>query len=154
MKNEIKIVPTTIDHVRMLASSMRDEDRREVERLGTTPFKGLWRSYRNSRLCQSGFIGDDIVAIWGLNGAILGSTGNPWVMTSTLVDKFPFVFAMIYRRELKKMLERHDTLESFVDAEYAKSLRMMEVCGFKRREVVPMGKNGELFVRLEMAAGV
>lgn len=150
---EVKIIPTTVEHIRMLAATLREDDRRECERLGVTPFKGIWRSYRNAQVCKSGFIGDRIVAIWGISGGFLCFTGNPWVMTSTVVDEYPFVFAMIYRRETREMLKKYRILESWVDAGYAKSLEMMRIIGFKEKERQPMGKHGELFVRLEMTAG-
>lgn len=150
MTSEISIVPTTVEHIRLLCANLREDDRREAEKLGVTPFKGIWRSYKNAKACRSGFIGDKIVAIWGITGSVLGFTGNPWIMTSKMVDEYPFVFASIYRREVKEMLKSYSLLESWVDASYTKSIKMMNIIGFKQKEIAPIGKNGALFVRLEM----
>lgn len=150
--NEVTIVPTTVDHIRMLVDNLREDDLREIDKWGVTPFKGIWRSYKSSRICRSGFIGDRIVAIWGINGSILGFTGNPWLMTSNVADEYPFIFTRVYRREMKEMLESFQILETWCDAAYAKSLKMMRLVGFKEREFLPNGKGGSLLVRLEMGA--
>lgn len=146
----IKIIPTTVEHIRMLVANLRDDDLREIDKWGVTPFKGIWRAYRDSKECHSCFIGDEIMAIGGLRGSVLGFVGNPWLMTSNLVDEYPLVFASLYRKELKKMLESFHVLETWCDATYAKSLKMMRIIGFKEREFAPTPKG--LLVRLEMEA--
>ena len=62
-ENGITIIPTTVEHIRMLVENLRDDDRKEVEKWGVTPFKGIWRSYKNSTKCHSGFINGKIAAI-------------------------------------------------------------------------------------------
>lgn len=147
-ENEIKIIPTTIEHIRMLVINLRDDDLREIDKWGVTPFKGIWRAYRHSKFCHSCFIGDRIMAIGGINGSIFGFVGNPWLMTSSLVDEYPLVFASLYRREVRKMLKEYRVLETFVDSCYTKSIQMMRIIGFKEREFVPT-ENG-LLLRMEM----
>jgi hypothetical protein len=151
MTQEIRIVPTTIEHIRMLVFDLRDDDVRECEKFGVSPFKGIWRSYKNSKICRSYFIGDRIAAICGVNGGLFGFMGNPWLMTSNIVNDYPFVFASIYRREMREMLKSYQTLESWVDASHTKSIKMMRIVGFKEREFKPCGKDGALLVRMEMA---
>lgn len=151
-ENVITILPTTVDHIRMLITNLREDDIREIDKWGVTPFKGVWRAYRNSKSCHSCFIGDKIMAIGGIKGSIFGFTGSPWLMTSTLVDEYPLVFASLYRRELQKMLKEYCSLETWCDASYEKSLRMMKILGFKEREFKPCGKGGALLVRLELEA--
>lgn len=150
--NEVVILPTTIEHIRMLVANLREDDLREIDKWGVTPFKGVWRAYRNSQSCYSCFIGDKIMAIGGINGSVLGFVCNPWLMTTTLVDEYPLVFASIYRREMRKLLKDYRLLETWCDFAYTKSLKMMRIIGFKEREFVPCGKGGALLVRLEMEA--
>lgn len=149
-ENETTILPTTVEHIRMLVENLREDDLREIDKWGVKPFKGIWRSYKSSKICRSGFIGDRIVAIWGINGGVLGFVGNPWLITSNVADEYPFVFARIYRQETQEMLKSYFLLETWCDASYAKSLKMMRIIGFKEREFSPNGKGGALLVRLEM----
>lgn len=152
MKNEISIIPTTVNHIRALVANLREEDLREIEKWNLRPFKGIWRAYKNSMLCNSLFIGDEIMAIGGLNGSVLGFTANPWLFTSNVVDEYPLVFASLYRKEVKKMLKQYSVLETWCDCAYTKSLKMMKIIGFKEREFLPNGRGGALLVRLEMEA--
>lgn len=152
MTEEIKILSTTVEHIRQIVPILRDDDLREIEKWGVAPFKGIWRAYRSSKWCRSLFIGDRIMAIGGLNGSVLDFVGNPFLITSVWVDQFPLVFATLYRREVREMLKSYQLLETFCDASYTKSLKMMRIIGFKEREFVPNGKGGALLVRLEMEA--
>lgn len=147
-EKEIKIISTTVQHIRDLVADLREDDVREIEKWNVSPFKGIWRAYRNSTWCRSLFIGDRIMAIGGFNGSVLGFIGNPWLFTTNAVDEYPLVFATLYRREVHEMLKSHKILETFVDSCYAKSIRMLKIVGFKEREFVP-GKNGML-IRMEM----
>lgn len=149
-ENIITIVPTTVEHIRMLVANLRDEDRREIDKWGVSPFKGIWRAYKDSRSSHSCFIGGQIMAIGGLRGSVLGFIASPWLMTSRVVDEYPFVFAALYRKEVKKMLKEYSMLETWCDFSYAKSLKMMRIIGFKEREIKPYGKGGSLLVRLEV----
>lgn len=150
MTNEISIIPTTVEHIRALVADLRDDDRREIDKWGVTPFKGIWRAYRSSQWCNSCFIGDKIMAIGGINGSILGFVGNPWLFSSNVADEYPLVFASLYRREVKEMLKSYQSLESWVDLSYEKSRKMMKIIGFKEREFRPCGKGGAVLVRVEM----
>ena len=147
---EVEILPTTVEHIRLLCANLRDDDLREIEKWNLSPFKAIWRAYRNSKVCRSGFVNGRIVAIWGINGGLLGFVGAPWLMTSNVANEYPMVFTMIYRRETREMLKSYRLLETFCDAAYTKSLKMLRLAGFKEREFVPAYKG--MLVRLEMEA--
>ena len=146
---EVTIRPTCVEDIRLLCANLREDDRRECEKFGASPFKCIWRAYKSAKVCRSGFIGDRIVAIWGFNGSLLGFNGNVWLMSSNVADEIPFVFASIYRQEIRKMLKEYRTLEVFCDVAYTKSIKMMKIVGFKERESIPLKKGGCL-VRLEI----
>lgn len=150
----ITIIPTTVEHIRLLIPILREEDLREIDKWGASPFKGIWRAYRSSKECHSCFIGNKIMAIGGIKGSVLGFVGNPWLITSTVVDEYPLVFSSLYRTEIKKMLKSYQVLETWCDSAYTKSLKMMRIIGFKEREFRPCGKDGGLLVRLEMERSV
>lgn len=152
MTGKALIIPTTVEHIRLLIADLRDDDRREITAFGRSPFKGIWREYKKSKVCRSGFVNGRLVAIWGIHGGLLGFVGSPWLMTTNVADEYPFVFARIYRQEMREMLKSYRVLETFVDFCYDKSRRMMRIVGFKEREFVPSVKDGALLVRMEMTA--
>lgn len=143
---EIKIVPTTSEHLRVLAETLRPEDRQEILAFGITPERALWRCYRSSLFSKTGLIDGEVAAIWGVNGAFLGDIGAPWLLTSPAVKKIsPLKFCRIYQKEALYMLELFTELSSIVDANYSAAIRLLEVIGFNLKEPKPMGSKGRLF---------
>lgn len=129
MTPEITIIKAKIKHVYMLEKTLRDEDREEITCFGKAK-KMIRDSFRHSIYSRTGFINGEIAAMWGLGGVYLGGSGEPWLLTSKIVEKFPLHFAKIYRREVKKMLTVFPLIENRVDAKYEKSVRMLELAGF------------------------
>ena len=148
--DNLRIIKAEYGHMRQLAEVMRDEDKKECQLLGMTPYKSLWRSFNSSFICKSVFVGDDIAAMYGVSGIMLGEKAKPWLLTGHIVDKYPFTFARVFRKEIEKLLHMFQVLENYVDANNTKSVRMIELIGFKLDEPEPMGKG--MFRRMEMRA--
>lgn len=148
---EIEILTTTPVHLRMLAEVLRPEDRQEILAFGASPEKGLWRSYRSSVLRKTAFVDGQIAAIWGLRGKFMGSTGQPWLLTSHAVHKIsPLKFTRIYQQEVKQMLDLFPKLMNVVDASYISAIRLLDIVGFKIHEPEPWGTKGELYRKFEI----
>lgn len=148
---KIEIVKTSPKHIAELKESMRDEDRREIIEAGLTVRKALWRSYKNSLICETVLVEDEVAAIFGLGGSHLGNTGIPWLLTGRPCEKVsPLKFARIYQKQVERMLEHFPRLANYVDATYTKAVRLMENIGFKIGEPEQIGLNNRLFCRFEM----
>lgn len=149
LANQIRIVDTTAHHVLELAKNMRSEDALEAERLGFGARQHLYRSYRRSVMCRTGFIGNEVGSIWGVVGSMLGSVGTPWLVTSSTVRAAvsPLSFALIYREQVKEMNLLFPTLENWVDSTYNDSIRLMKIIGFQLDDPLPYGKDGAPFRR-------
>ena len=128
---EITIVETCPWHLREMAETMTADSVEVAHRLGFTPLKALWQSYRGSIICKSAFINGKIAAIFGLSGVMFGDTGRPWLILTPETREHPFRVAFIYRKELNKMQEMFPILEDWVPADNEASIRMMELMGFK-----------------------
>lgn len=127
----IEIVNTCPYHLREMAEAMSIYSKDVAERMGYTPLKALWSSYRNSLYCKTGFINGKIMAIWGISGTILAETGRPWLILTPEVKEHPLRIAFIYRKELNNMLKLFPCLEEWVPEENESSIRMLELMGFK-----------------------
>ena len=128
---EIKIVPTTPDHVRYLEGTMREADRNEIMATGISPMKGLWRSYKNSIQTNTVLVDGKAAAIFGYSGALLGETGGPWVLTGKELDRIPpVVFVRMYRDQVHRLLKMFPKLIAYVWADHEKAIRLIEICGF------------------------
>lgn len=146
----IEVIETKPQHIRELSKKLQAIDVRTAERLGLKPHVALWRAYKKSLFCRTAFINGELVAIWGVVGTFLGPVGYPWLIMSPVAQDFPLKVAFRYRKELKEMLKLFPKLVDMVDAEHAKSLRLLKIMGFTLSEAMPFGKNGEKFIKAEL----
>lgn len=131
---DIVIEETKPWHLRELADSMHGLTAELPIRLGLTPKKALWMSYRKSLGCKTAFINGKIAAVWGISGVLFGEIGRPWLIMAPAADEYPFKVAFIYRQELKKMQELFPVLEDFVEESNEQAIRLMKLMGFKLEE--------------------
>ena len=73
---EIKTVKTKPEHLQIIALNLREEDRREIEAYGYSANKALWRSYKDSMLCYTVFVGKEIAAVYGVGATPLDNVGT------------------------------------------------------------------------------
>lgn len=147
---EIEIVETTAGHIRELADTLRENDKKEMEAAGNfSIMKRLWKSYKMSNLKNTALIDGKVAAIWGCGGTLLGTEGHPWLITSYEVEKIsPLKFARIYKREVDKMLNIFPYLVNYVWAPYDEAVRLLMIVGFDLGEPENIG-NG-MFRRFSM----
>lgn len=147
----IEIVPTTPEHLRELAKTLRPEDEAEILAFGLTPEKALWRAFKSATIRKTAFIDGRIAAMWGCIGTFMGHTGRPFLLTSSEVHKIsPLKFARIYLAEVKEMLTSYDKLSSIVDANHSAAIRLLGIVGFELSEPEEMGGYKKMFRRFSM----
>lgn len=151
---EVTVFPSTPAHVRELGEKLRDKDRQEIEIYGFPTNKALWRSFKGSFMRYTAFVDGEIAAMWGVGGAPMGGTGQPWLMTTDAVYKIsPLRFARMYQREVLRMINIFPVLMNYVDAEYAAAVRLLDIVGFTLGEPEPLGTHGAMFRKFEMRRG-
>jgi len=134
----ITILPATAEHVLELRANLREEDASEICKFGLPIRRALYRSWRNAIFSRTALVNGEVAAIWGMSGQLLGDKGHPWLLTSSLVEKVPLQFALCYRQQIREMLGHFDLLENYVDSDYDKSIRMLELIGFTVDESNPI----------------
>lgn len=148
---EITIIDTIPIHLRLMAEAMTDDSAETAQKMGSTPLKALWYSYRSSLICKTAFIDGNIAAIWGCAGEVFGETGKPWLVLTPEIQQYPMRIAFRYKKELKKMNEIFSTLEEYVPENNEKSIRLLTLMGFKvSKNMVQVGE--EKFLRAERIA--
>lgn len=146
---EVTIILASAAHIRELRETIRDGDRKEIESFGFTSAKGLWKSYKNGLMNQTGLIDGKVAAVWGVGGVYLGDVGQPWLLTSPEVYKIsPLRFARIYQKEVIKMLELFPRLMNYVAADYPEAIRLLSIVGFQLAEPEKIGRG--MFRKFEM----
>jgi hypothetical protein len=143
----VTIRDSTVCDVYALASNLRPADRAEVEALGISPRDGIRRSYRHAILRRTYLIHGEIAAMSGLGGAMLSDEGNPWLMTTPLVETVPVAFVKIARNQLDDMLVQRKFLWNYVQFSYERARRLLEVLGFVLDPPIRLGPDQTLFQR-------
>lgn len=151
-----EIVPAEVEHVYALAAILRPRDAAELAAGGHSAKKSLYRGFRNSILCRTAFVGDDIAAMWGVcvnfraGASPLGDLGVPWLLTSAAVERVPVSFVKVARAELALMRANRRRLESFVAADYTQAVKLLRILGFTIEKPAPIGVNGAMFSRFHI----
>lgn len=150
------IVPAQVEHVYALAATLRPRDAAEIAAGGHTAKKSLYRGFRNSLMCKTAFVGDDIAAMWGVcvgfrpGVSPLSDLGVPWLLTSAAVERIPVSFVKVARAELALMRANRRRLESFVAADYPQAIKLLRVLGFAVERPAPIGVDGAPFCRFHI----
>lgn len=146
------IVDAERNHAVQLARALRDGDKIEIAAGGLTERKAVWRSYKQSVLCKTAFVDGEIAAMWGLGGTLMSMRGNPWLLTTSAVEKYPMDFAREARKAVREMLTIRPILFNYVLASYEHAVRFLQIIGFTMGDPFPMGVKGEQFRKFEMRA--
>lgn len=145
----IQIVQSTALHARELSLTLRSKDKLEAETLGLDPRKALFNSYRRATYRKTCLINDEVAAMWGVVGTLMGVTGQPYLITGEKVSRVSaLTFARIYKQEALKMKELFPVLENYVDASYKGAVRMLEIAGFTLED--PFEYNGAYLRKFRM----
>jgi len=146
----IEIVPLTFAHLRIMARTMRTDDRAEIEGLGQVVRHVLHRLFRNSTHCGAARVDGELAAVWGCEGELVSSVGMPWLFTAPAVERVPVGFFKTARRQVALMLRTRRMLMTDVLATYERSLRFFSIMGFEIEEPRPAGPHGLLYRRIRL----
>lgn len=141
----IVVVDAMAVHVRALGANQRERDVTMANRMGTPPHHLLWRVYKRSLMAKAVLVNGEIVAMFGVCGTFLSKTGQPWFVASPFVEDYPIKLAFRYRSEVKNMLKLFPILEDLVCVEDTKTIRLLEILGFKFEK--PQTYNGIEFMK-------
>lgn len=144
------IVPSGIEDVYRLASSLRPEDRAEITGLALEPRAIVRASFRGAIMRRTAFVDGEIAAMWGLGGPMLGDEGTPWLLTTAAVERVPVIFIKVARAQVAEMLTHRAYLSNYVAASYRGACRLLETLGFTLEAPQPLGINAVPFRRFWM----
>jgi len=113
--------------------------------LGVSPLQALRRAFRGAIIRRTAIIDEQIAAMWGLEGTMLGNIGYPWMLTAPPIEKIPVAFVREARKGVWEMLQIKNRLEGYVAADYTCACRFLEVLGFELGKPQPKGPWGIKF---------
>lgn len=150
MTNKLEVRVSVLSDVKKLSNSMRVKDRKEAEALGMDAEKALYLTFKCGLLRRTGYLDDEVVAMWGVTGTPLSIVGRPYLVTSTFCEKLsPIEFCRLYKKEVIVMNSLFPILENYVDANYVEAVRLLKMTGF---ELSPEKINNNDFYKFKMVS--
>ncbi len=143
----VTVEDTVAEHVRILGHNLRGRDVEIAHRVGIEAHRALWRIYRRSLICRTVFVYGHIVAMFGVAGTFLGQKGKPWFVASPFVEDYPMKMVFRYRTELLNMLKYFPVLEDWVPVDDYKTIRLLEIIGFKFGEPEKYMNSNVMFIK-------
>lgn len=149
---KVEIVPAMAEHIIPIAERVRQSDRDELWALGChTPLDALILSFKVSPLAWTGMIDKQPVCMFGVGpGAILTSTGRPWLIGTDLMDEYSMTFLRRCRGVVREMLTHYRHLENYVDVRNVRAITWLKWLKFKFDEPAPYGFLNQPFMRFTM----
>lgn len=142
-----EILPTTENHIKELAKTMRQADIDECWAAHHfSPYEALKHSLYHTDRPQTGLYDGRVICIWGIGKmSYLSKEGIPWMLTSNLVNKH---YREFLRRGLKCLIDIKKEaviLVNMVDARNKRSIRWLKWLGFTVHDPIPFGPDKMLF---------
>jgi hypothetical protein len=144
-----EIVPCSLGHLRMLARTMRAEDRAEIEALGLKPRHVLFHQWRASIEPKAGLVDGEVAACWGDAAPLLAAEGSIWLFTAPPIERVPLAYFQEARRDIAERLRVRRVLRAHVACDYERALRFFAMLGFRVGDVVTMAGGAYREIRIE-----
>lgn len=136
---EIVIRACRAADIAVMARTLRDDDRAEIEDAGLPVKHFLFRLYVDSLYRRAALVDGEIAAIWGDCAPLLSTEGHVWLLTAPPIERIPLTFFREARREIGELLRLRSLLRADTGAGYHKAHRFFALLGF---QVLSLGSDG------------
>ncbi len=137
------VVPATQLHIGPHVAHLTPEDRAAIERAsGMSPRRWLRRFLQESCYCRAGILDGVPVAMWGVMGTIMSSSGAAWLSVTPEARARPHLVARVARREAVNL--RSKELQSMLLCGDDRAHRFLRFLGFEISEEMTT-ESGKMF---------
>jgi hypothetical protein len=77
--------------------------------------------------------------------SVLAPIGVVWMLTTTVVDRYPVAFYKASRKVVRDLSQRYGMLFNYVDTRYTQAVEWARRIGFETKLPMALGVHGELF---------
>lgn len=150
---EYRIVRATEEHARNLAPRMRPEDAEEIRvAQDLDPLEGVLYALHRSVIARTALARSNgsailVAAMWGVIPleTYLAGNGQPWLLTSEIVERHPRTFMRETRRQLAEFSALFPTLLNVMDVRYSRAARWAARIGFDVSPPFLFGPPGKMW---------
>ncbi len=147
----LRFVPAGLEHVDPLLEDLRSEERAElVASHCGDPREAIEYSIRKSTEAFAVYNDDTLLCLTGAVSSLLSRKAVVWLLTTNALKKQPKYLIRNTKALIAYWCERYDVLMNYIDYRYKASLRWAEWAGFDVSPPEPLGKDGQLFCKIEL----
>lgn len=148
-------VPATLEHADYVAANLRQAEIDELKALaGTEPLPSTRACVERSERAWAWLVDGEPAALFGVASRnIIGDKGEPWLLTTDLVDRHPVRFLRSCAIAIENMKGSYPILENWVDARHTVCVKWLGWLGFTVHPARPYGVMGLPFHRFEYQGG-
>ncbi len=145
--NMLRVVDAEPRHVGMISAGMTVEECARFIGLGRDPRRVIRAFYRQSSYRRAALLDDRLIAIWGLTGPLLASTGLIWLRLTDEAKKMPRLLIKECRIELAQMMDMRQEIVTYLYHDDPVGMRFAEFFGFEVGEPKPIVGTGHIGCR-------
>tara|TARA_R110000803_G_C11989469_1_gene321880 strand:+ start:25680 stop:26153 length:474 start_codon:yes stop_codon:yes gene_type:complete len=148
----IKVIKSTLEHVKDLQGDLRPADILEVERSSKhSADYCLEKGFRDSYKCWTITLNDKSMAIFGINTpSLMSDVGVPWMLGRSGLFEISSIRKKVLSQSkfyIREMSKGFKTMENYIDIDNKVSIKWLKFCGFSFDAPIKYGNNDELFQR-------
>lgn len=117
----------------LLLAGLAGDNVREIHLVsGLRPEDAIRQSFQVADICVASYVGDDIVALWGVRRkSRISPEAYVWLVASKNIEQHRFLFAKESRRILDEICKDFTRVENFVDCGNESIIRWLRWLGFR-----------------------
>lgn len=134
MSEPYEIVPATDLHIGPHVAHLSDEDREEIAKTGLPPRRLIRSFLHQSSYARAAIVRGVPVALWGVVGASMESTGYVWLSVAPEARARRFALLKETIRQLREIGNTKVKVVSAISCDDTKALRFADALGFQTEE--------------------
>jgi len=139
-----EVIPASQLYVGPHVARLPAEQRAELQRVSGMAPRRWYRSFLNcSSYARVGLLDNVPVAMWGITGTMLSSTGTAWLSVTPEARRHPFIVGRVARDEVQAILRTKGEIQSLVLCGDDRARRFLRFLGFELGEEIT--ENGKTF---------
>lgn len=127
---QIDVVEAKTWHCGRMARLMRHDHQSRLARCGLDPHRELRRNFEASSWVRTALMDGQIVAMAGIIGSDIASTGFLWLVLSQQAMRHPVAMIRLFRRELDRVMSTRHELATLVGPDDPAAVRLAVFMGF------------------------
>lgn len=141
MAVKYSVVPARLEDVFVVASHMREADRKEVWASNRIrPLEALKLSLKHSTVCRAGKADDDILCMFGVvPHTLVSNHAAIWMLSTDFLPKHAVKFLRECNNEITSISDCYDMVENWVDTRNSIAIKWLKWLGFVIEEAKPYG---------------